>query len=326
MRTAYDLFLHEGKKHPYKNVGNTSDQSRLPPLSSRAKIDFDYAFAPIILPGFRWNSADMDNNKKLDLVQFPVQDYGPHSNISQSENTTYYFVGASHMRYNFLAILEFMFGPKLIRSFKAIHKLSHLRFRNLQFNFSSMIEDQISILKRICAKNSTEGKSTVIFQTGAWDLMSFPPLYMFEYHAKKLIDYVDEHIFSSVNSCNNIVHLVWMPTVPYPYCFDDSEDHCENHRGFRNSGSINNLNDYYFNFIKNAEIRSSLKVSYVDAYDIIQPRTILSEAAEKVCNHHYLCNTWFVDRNGNWGSLNIHTPSGDAVVHSILRSLSSNIV
>lgn len=111
-------------------------------------------------------------------------------------------------------------------------------------------------------------------------------------------------------------HLVWVTTVPYPFCLNDNDEPCHFLRGFSNNAASSAINRRMLNFLRRVSSHPELavKISIVDAFSIIAPRIILNNDNEVICSMHYICREVFYNEVRN-----VYTPAGLAVVESIMN-------
>jgi hypothetical protein len=247
------------------------------------------------------------------------------------ESTLYHFVGASHMRYIYDAIIAHLLSESSLNDLKAHHGfVTKFNLKNYHSNIdyaTILSDDQADMLRNLCSSFSSSKdniKHTIVFQTGAWDLNN-SPIRRFLHdknYAKKLVDAIRD-IVSNVETCPKLTHFVWVTTVPHPICFNDDEPLCQLHKGYRTNGAISATIQYYYdNLLNNMIVREGLLVSVVDSYSIILPRLLLHTDTESTCLSHYHCRVR-VDENDQTKSRLVlaHTPCGLATVQAVLTAL-----
>lgn len=234
----------------------------------------------------------------------------------------YHFIGSSHMRHNFEAILEYIF----VQSNRTLSELPNHNSGDVdEYNMKSYFdktfarylfaEGQAELLREMCDSFFTNQTHTIILQTGAWDLYSFPlrrpirdPL-----SGKALMETI-ETILNGSYPCKTFRHFVWITSLPYPVCHDDKINYrCNHSRGYRTNSAIASLNQYYLERLFSMKIADELSLSIVDAYSIVYPRLMLHPIVESFSTSHILERV---------GTTILHTPAGDAVVESLLNALS----
>ena len=243
-------------------------------------------------------------------------------------------IGASHMRYNFDAIMQYLFNNSVLDSYRRkhedivygnLHGLTHVD--NLQHIYA---DDQSDLLLSLCQAWSAEPPSTapsrtIILQTGSWDvtLMPLRRLLRFKQAASRLIDTIRAILLNQV-SCGSLQHIVFLTTVPRTLCFDDSSDcFIASHPEHRKSSSLLAAS---FNYVASllrglhqTQAKSSIALSIVDAFSIIQSRLIFSRRDEMIC--HYLCRMPAKTDLDNAPLVLVHTKGGDAVVEALLLAV-----
>eukprot|EP01032_Pedospumella_encystans_P015922 gene15922-18186_t len=170
-------------------------------------------------------------------------------NLTTDANHIYHFIGASHMRYNFDAVSEYFMGIESLASVDRKH--DSIALHNLKYNFISNSKHQSEFLQRLCRSlqnNTIHGhttKYTIIFQTGAWDLsMGSVRRAIKDPFAMPRVMRVFQRIFDGSLQCGGLDKIVFLTSLPYPVCFDDSELECNGHRSFRSNVAIEALNTY----------------------------------------------------------------------------------
>uniref|UniRef100_A0A7S0T041 Uncharacterized protein n=1 Tax=Chromulina nebulosa TaxID=96789 RepID=A0A7S0T041_9STRA len=273
-----------------------------------AEYSRNYSFQPIILTN--------NSNIKIPSLESVRE-------ILSDIRNKYVFLGSSHMRYNFYAIVKYVYDSR----FKLTVRNDDEEYFNM-FNYGNKFpsalyaDDQSDLLVSLCNKLESNKVTehvnyTVVFQTGAWDITHMPLARVLrDFPAMKLIKVV-HRILSGEIKCGNLIHFIWKTSVPYPFCVDDVN--CAgNHR---NCASIAALNSFYLKHIMKSNVTENIKFSIVDTYSIIKPRLAFNERYEVACNNHYICILQY--ERGESIPFLAHTPGGDAVIESLLLALTT---
>ncbi len=248
------------------------------------------------------SAVKMGNEFEFQPVRVDHKGVQPDIPINQSliqskiNNTMqFYFIGSSHMRYNFDALLTLLYdflGDVLTGHPE--RKYEEMKVDNFEFRAAVAAVEVTRILEAQCSllRKAPQNK-TIIIQTGTHDLARASPHVTIsaKYQGPALVGTL-ERIFNGSTECPGLSKIVWMTIVPYPLCTDDTVDgpaDCKGTAGFRNNPSIAAVNQFYLNNLMRVSANSHIKLSVVDAYAIIKPRLLLSEDAEAVCKNHFLC-------------------------------------
>ena len=300
-----------------------------------------YKFVPILITSSlgvsRINEAEIDN--------LPVRTLKT-SEVSNNA-TNYVFLGSSHERYLYNAIIENLLNDSttfMNLSIKHDHH-THINASNLFMDFVAFAEHTASYLLNFCSilQNAYQNYSfekreprqwtksmknniynfTVIIGTGAWDLQNAHITYSLKSKrsANALISVV-KRIRTGELYCPGLDHIVFISPVPYPIHHNPSLQSLKG-GGFRNPDTLSALNEYYLQEFLKLNIKSNVKLSYIDAYQIIKPRLLLDEKVELVCNGHFLCrinrNQWY------WWPKDfkevLQTPGGNVLLNAVMNAL-----
>ena len=227
-----------------------------------------------------------------------------------------YFIGASHMRYNFDALSELLFGEDVLPKDRK-HDLADIG--SLHFRGGMFANEVAGILSQICAsgENLTNKNVTIFFQFGAWDLM-YSTLRRLVYEPRTLqtLSRTIEKILDGNLRCTGVERLVWLTSLPYPNCFNEKDYHCWWLRTFKNDAAIASLNQIFLAELKRMKNRLLIPLTVIDAFSIVAPRLTLNYENEVICSNHFICRV----EVGRGKTLRIaHIPGGSAVLESILR-------
>ena len=230
--------------------------------------------------------------------------------------TQYYFIGASHMRFNFDALVaERIFSPKVLERLENHHKGVHLD--NFHFEFITHSYHIVSYLRALCAKSQSDNLDLVlVIQTGSWDLASNSLIHFLDdpNNGAQLLRTMEE-ILSGSRPCGLFRKLVWMTPPAHPVCFDDNFKPCNECRGYRTNPAIAASIRYLLKGFSRTNI-SSTEVIVIDAFSVTKPRLFFDEESEVVCATHFTCR-------GPWRGVETltYTPSGIAVLQLMARAL-----
>jgi hypothetical protein len=251
-------------------------------------------------------------------LEWSVPHY-PNLHRLLSNKTELKFVGASHMRYLFLSMLEVMHGARTVANFP--RKVVNCTFQNLDFEGARYANEHVEVLSKTCTTWANRGVTNGVFivQAGDWDLTVGISRFLRDpSYGASLVKFLKELVEGSLN-CSAVSHLVYVTGVPHPVCMSDlGHDYCADMRSFRTNTAIAALNTYVLRHLLAATVHPSMKLSIVDAYSIISPRIMLNENHETVCTNHFSCGVEFNRRDTM-----AHTPSGMAVNQALLYALTS---
>ena len=215
---------------------------------------------------------------------------------------TLWFVGESHMRYQFDITMD-----------RYVDKLNMGRYHGsvnvsgVSYSDNTFATRLIKLLDDLpCPRSEGEFQQpqTLVLQTGSWDLQFFPPRAYIRnpnqgHGVAQAIKRLKERPF-----CSKVYNIVWMSTMPHPYCVSSNE-HCLRLMNYwRNNGAIRAVNAYME--------RALAEVNYpglvvLDTPSIALPRFPLNDI---VCVDHFLCN----DQPRGF----ITTPTGIALGNEVL--------
>eukprot|EP01041_Mallomonas_annulata_P009878 gene9878-20551_t len=167
------------------------------------------------------------------------------SNDTTIKLRNFLFLGASHMRYNFDGVIDFLFGGEVIRNIQRKH-IDLIVEKLFRFDWNVFVSEMSEALERFCLLSDSK---VVFIQTGHWDLMLKGLRYIIRNYADspgyKLLHTLRD-IFSGALPCPGISHIVWMTAVPYLLCFSHKENSlCDTKRGQRYNANIRVLNEFF---------------------------------------------------------------------------------
>jgi hypothetical protein len=148
----------------------------IPAIVNSTRLPNRYAFKAT-KQAIRIDTTRIDSRYKLPIIH-------KLDNIMHHRSTTFYFVGASHLRYLVFTLLSHLFGEgtiaKISRKTEAIEYTgTNLRHNTFTYQFAAYVHEQASVIKRICAlppkvpvgrKRADLGGNVLILQTGDWEL------------------------------------------------------------------------------------------------------------------------------------------------------------
>lgn len=230
----------------------------------------------------------------------------------------YFLIGSSHMRYNFDALGEDLFGADKL---PAERKHDDDDLGNFHLRSRLFASDVANTILETCAqfKNSSQ-RNTIVFQFGAWDLMysSLRRLIMSQYAANRIISSLSKILAGEIK-CSGLTHVIWINSNPYPNCISDGSP-CIFWQNFKNNAAIAASNHHFLKSLDNLWKRNNsrrVKLSVVDAFSIIKPRLIFRFENEVLRSNHFLCR---LSIDGKMTM--VKTPGGSAVLETLKSVLS----
>lgn len=211
---------------------------------------------------------------------------------------TLWFIGESHMRYQFDITMD-----------RYVDKLNMGRYHGsvnvsgVSYTDNTFSTRLISLLDNLpCARD--QQPQTLVMQTGSWDLQFFPPRAFIRNpkQGQGVVAALDR--LKQRPHCAEAYHVVWMSTMPHPYCSSNNE-HCLRLMNYwRNNGGIRAANEFME--------RALAKLNYPNLVVIDTPSIALPRfpANDIVCVDHFLCN----DAPRGF----ITTPTGIAIGNEVL--------
>ena len=252
----------------------------------------------IISPSLIRIHSTIDSNKNTNTVHTMKLTNNNNYNCIQNNNqnsSRYHFIGSSHLRYIFEAYSAERYGQQLLKQLAL--RPDQSTTDNMDFDFSPYASYQWEFLLNLCQRRTVEQRNdnlTIILQTGHWDLAAFSlrRIILSKNDSEQFINVVIDILNGNI-MCNGLVHIVWVSVVPYPLCANDNIIKCLRGRGYRTNPALSALNEYYLKQLltrnKNNKEPYKIKLSIVDANQIIFPRLFLREDEEIVCKNHYMC-------------------------------------
>jgi len=221
---------------------------------------------------------------------------------------TIYFVGESHMRYQFDITMDRYVNKQRVGRYHGAMNVSGISYADM--TFSARMAKFIDKIECSSNTNSMASPSTTtyVLQTGSWDLQFFPPRGFIEspYQANALLRALSR-LAERASKCRDPdeIRVLWMSTMPHPWC-KPQEDHCQRLMNYwRNNGAIRAANQYMENELSKLHFKNLV---LLDAPNILLPRFPFAE--EFVCVDHFMCN------NPPRGL--VTTPGGMALANEVL--------
>ena len=303
-RECLNLSVNSTGTHMYHNT-SLCDRVRVSELSTVPKLE----------------SIDGSNDGKIiNIKKRKYESSQTYANMAKS-NFLYHFIGESHIKYLFNYYVYRIYAIKLHYSVSGSH--TDKEYRNLYFHWTNYSFTQIHALKQLCSNQNEfrAKKFTVIFQTGHWDLSgkisSLRFLIASDGLGLELIDFI-KSILSGRTVCKGLQHFIWLTTLPYPFCAHNF--YCKENRGRRTTDNIRALNSFYTSQLLNIKVSPSIRLSIVDAFNIVYPRIFLAEEKEVVAVNHYLAGGSF-----GAGSFGVRaTFAGFAIADAVREAISDH--
>lgn len=275
----YGTIMYYGCDAPFPSISTDNQESDW--LSKR------YEFYPTLHTA----GGDM-----LPLTSIWKKDISKLLNSAEGRQMEYYWWGASHLRYDFDLLIKILHGEDALRGVERKHDA--LSFGNMHWvgaayamQVAVSLEAKCAALRTAAANGKSLGNATFVIQTGAWDLgatgvrryISDPITGL-----PRLLATV-ERLASGELDCPGLMHIVFATAVPYPFCFDHEDWHCDLLRGYRNNDAIAASNDFAISTLLAMNFTATRRLSIVDSFGIIKPRIILNSDNEVICSNHYVC-------------------------------------
>ena len=304
----------------YNNVQLSNTQKLWHPKLSRGDAAKSYQYS------FQYQSTRHPAASQQPFPQAPHRgSYSRYASKLAGTNSSaerhYYLMGSSHMRYNFDGVQELLYGAQVMSPDRK-HEVGD--YGNWHYRGGLYAANFPTDVKAVCDELSREGKrkATLVFQFGAWDLLYSTLRRLL--HTPRHLDRVTHTLQALVNGslpCD-IDHIVWLTTVPYPYCFHEDDAQCWWLRSAHNNAAIAAINQALFAALPGivGNNASYVSMSIVDAHAILLPRLALNDQVEVVCSNHFLCRIEAGPKTHKVLQL-AHTPGGEAVLEALLESL-----
>lgn len=255
-----------------------------------------------------WRKRNDKENKQKSLYGNKIYDWkGMHRRyLTKSlfhkclQRTDINYIGESHMRYQFDFTMNYY-----IRTLAVTRKHGSMSEANVTYKAMTFVNRLSQYLDDLdCSK-----ETTIVLQTGAWDLQFFAPRAFIENEkqGKGLIHALNRLI---LRGCDQLVHIVFMTAMPHPYCHPGDALCIRLMNYWRNNGAIRAINRY---LIENLLSLNYSELSIIDTFPILLPRLIWMN--EAVCVDHFLCND---DREGL-----VTTTSGVALAFEVIEAICS---
>lgn len=192
---------------------------------------------------------------------------------------TIFFVGESHMRYQFDITMDRYVDRLRVGRYHGNMNVSGISYMDM--TFSARMARFIDTIQ--CAPGGA--KVTYVLQTGSWDLQFFGPrgfidsAYQGNFVLRALKD-----LLLRTKACPNSVQIIYMSTMPHPWCVS-GDAHCIRLMNYwRNNGAIRAVNQY---IERQLVALGSSSIRVLDTHGILMPRFGFKEF---VCVDHFMCN------------------------------------
>lgn len=215
---------------------------------------------------------------------------------------TLWFVGESHMRYQFDITMDRYVDKLNMGRYHGSVNVSGVSYADN--TFSTRLIKMLDELPCPRSKSEWQQPQTLVLQTGSWDLQFFPPRAYIRNPKQGLGVAEAIERLKSRPFCADVYKIVWMSTMPHPYCVAANE-HCIRLMNYwRNNGAIRAVNS----MMEEALARVNYPgLVVLDTPSIALPRFPLNDI---VCVDHFLCN----DQPRGF----ITTPTGIALGNEVL--------
>jgi hypothetical protein len=267
-------------------------------------------------------SNNVNKNRYIETKNF--QSCYPSSSSSSvvdqnNENNNkmeFRFIGESHMRFYYDYILSLLY-PEFIASLKPKHAETY--HENYLFDlrvFTTHMTDFLSILTDDLFRKKPEEvlhNTTMLFQTGAWDLSYWPLRQIMEnsnegpYFKDKMLSLFTTDDQKKKDMTEKHLWMMWIDIMPYPRCRERDRvpeerqlNECINARNARNNYAIQATNDYFESFLVEKIIQppqqnqqQEKKVIVSPHFRILQSRRMILPrllSLNYVCGNHLICS------------------------------------
>jgi len=211
---------------------------------------------------------------------------------------TLWFIGESHMRYQFDITMD-----RYVDKLKMGRYHGSVNVSGVSYSDNTFSARLITFFDSLpCGE--TQQQQTLVLQTGSWDLQFFPPRAFIRNPSQgpgvvKAIARLKVRPHCAAN-----YHIVWLSTMPHPYCLG-SHEHCLRLMNYwRNNGAIRAANQYIEAALSEVQYPGLV---LLDTPSLALPRFPLNDI---VCVDHFLCN----DQPRGF----ITTPTGIALSNEVL--------
>lgn len=205
----------------------------------------------------------------------------------------YIFMGDSHMRYNFHTIVAHVLGTEALKDIPPHGKHEDIMIHKFHYDFNPFASGNSFSIQGFC-EQMQESNRLLFIQPGVWDQKNYGLRYILQRNhstvsAMKLLATL-ELIFSGNMSCPSLAHIVWMTAVPYPLCFGHKT--CVDMQWMLYNSNMIALNEFYVTSILNLyrlypSAKDRLKLSIIDAFNIVAPRLLFNPDNEVVQTNHF---------------------------------------
>lgn len=211
-----------------------------PKMYLASDIALEYRYLPISLTLDSRYDAD-----RRDLVLFHLPDDSTSTRPDTGHQRVhgdmqYHFIGSSHMRHWFDGFIVKTQGNDF-RSYNLSGKHHDTSLYNMHYHSSLLVDDIVKSLEQLCEgiMRDPEARQTLLVQTGSWDLSlsSLRKLLHDPLVGPLLVDRLESVVNGSM-ACGSLRHIVWLTTVPYPLCYRQYGNKCDENKSFRSNAAI----------------------------------------------------------------------------------------
>lgn len=256
-----------------------------------------------------WYRRPLDDLKKTHIAIFnnnyvydwrgQTKKYLTKSSMKQClKRQTIWFIGESHMRYQFDITMD-----RYVNKLRMGRYHGNVNVSGVSYSDNTFSNNLISFLDNLpCDIN--QQIQTLVIQTGSWDLQFFPPRGYIRNPLQGL------GVINALNRlkirCSSLYKVIWMSTMPHPYCIAANE-HCIRLMNYwRNNAAIRAVNQFMEKQLQNLNYPGLV---LLDTLPIALPRFPFNDI---VCVDHFLCN----DEPRGF----ITTPTGIAIANEVLTA------
>jgi hypothetical protein len=296
--------------YQYKNTHNRTEilDPDVSIVSKATNIGTKYSFRPL----------QMKSSHGHLLLDWSVPSF-ERPDVVREGVSSFQFVGASHMRYMYMSIVEEIYGAKEIELVPA--KMSYSLYKNFRYNGVKYASEHARFINSACElfRYERRGNGILIVQAGDWDLTIGISRVLRDPHFGQTMVSAFRKILEG-SECDSVKHVVYVTAVPYPICQSDSgSENCARFRSYRTNTATAAINEYVLRHLLAMQVNGTKKLSIVDAYSIISPRIMLNENYDAVCANHYSCAL----DNGRGSAIMVHTPGGMALNQALMHAIAS---
>lgn len=193
---------------------------------------------------------------------------------------TIFFVGESHMRYQFDITMDRYVDRLRVGRYHGNMNISGISYMDM--TFSARMARFIDTIQ--CSDNGA--RVTYVLQTGSWDLQFFGPRGFIDsaYQGNYVLRALKDLLARTTKSCPNSIQIIYISTMPHPWCVS-GDAHCIRLMNYwRNNGAIRAVNQY---MERQLVALGSNNIRVLDSHGVLHPRFSYKEF---VCVDHFMCN------------------------------------